>query len=114
MSVLSTGNGNRGMGMDEGTILFYIREWAGWLVAIMVLVARSVPTWVRAFGETGNARTATLITGLQNRVNSQEQIIEHMANRLERAEEHYRRCEKENIDLRLEVAELRSRVEHGS
>ncbi len=101
--------------MNEHFLLYYIKELGGWIVAgiiLMICVLRDGSTWFQVFRDTGNTATATLIAGMQQRINSQERAIERMKDRLRDAEKRALNCERTEIELRTEIAELQHHIDY--
>jgi len=97
----------------ENLLFTHIKELGGWIVAGVIILYALIKygsTWFKVFFETGDSKTATLIAGLQRQVEHQEEVIEHMADRLRTAEKHYRDCEHKNIKLTREVAKLKQKL----
>jgi peptidoglycan hydrolase CwlO-like protein len=91
-------------------------ELTGWFVAFIFAIGFLIKygaTWLRAFKETKNSETATLLTGLKMRlddlnaeVDRKETTIQRLAQQQKECKEDTRRMEKEIKELKVKIEEL--------
>lgn len=101
--------------MDERNYIIQIVEAVGVWIAVSLLMICAIlkygPTWIRAWGETGNARQATLITGALMRIDQLSEQIQQKERTIEILIEQQNHCRQENARLETEIRQLRIEID---